>query len=639
VNTGPDRGGRALSAGQVDPLKRKRPLSGRLLRAGARVIRRTSPSLEQALRRARQEGRWAHRSVPPPEIVVERTNLGPEADELVAGLRRRQKPVGLNTDYDLLRENFDHLNFALQARAKNAITPYDPIATYLRNGPAAINNPDVNFSMTAYLERYPEKLASREHPYLGWLRRGRAAGEIADPAPKVEEMAQVLDLSPHELVDALVERRTDLQERLRTGKLGEMLARAADVDPLVSNVWPEASRPVLLPVTSTVTVMQMATLHACQAAAGFRRARVLLVVHKPRWGGGRRVEGHIAHALTGRVAPEDVVVIYTDESGVAPPGRFPEGVREIDFAAHAADMGPDWQQHTLAMLVRSFHADAIVNVNSGVFHRGLRSYGSALAVSERMFPVFLCNERDEMGNWFGWPASQSYRLFDQVTKFITDSEYLAQWFDDVYQLDRRSREKIHVLRAPVDATLPVASPNGSSNASARSTVFWAGRWDRQKRVGLVLDIARLMPDVDFRMWGESVLQQSRLTRLPENVKAEGTYAAFRDLDLGEADVWLYTSAWDGVPSILLEVAMTGVPIVGSLVGGTGEVLSNADSWPVEDIDNAEGYVKAIRAVLADKAGARQRALALRERLLGQRSEAAFAEQVADLLLVGGKAKA
>jgi hypothetical protein len=69
------------------------------------------------------------------------------------------------------------------------------------------------------------------------------------------------------------------------------------------------------------------------------------------------------------------------------------------------------------------------------------------------------------------------------------------------------------------------------------------------------------------------------------------------------------------------------------------VLSKADSWPVEDVDNALDYVNAVRAVLADKAEARRRALALRERLLGQRSEAAFAEQVADLLLVGGEARA
>ena len=238
---------------------------------------------------------------------MERTNLGPEMDKLVAALKRRQERVGVDRDYDLLRDRFDHLNFALQAAAKNVITPWDPINIFLWNGAEATNSPDINFSMRSYLERYPEKLESKERsPYLEWIKRGKAAGEIADPAPEVERMALVLDLSPHELVDALVERRTDLQQRLRTGKLGEMWARAAEIDPLVAGVWPESSRPVLLPLAGVTPVKQMAALHASQVEAGFRRARVLLVAHRPRWGGGRRMEGHIAHALTSRVPPEDI---------------------------------------------------------------------------------------------------------------------------------------------------------------------------------------------------------------------------------------------------------------------------------------------------------------------------------------------
>jgi glycosyltransferase involved in cell wall biosynthesis len=92
-----------------------------------------------------------------------------------------------------------------------------------------------------------------------------------------------------------------------------------------------------------------------------------------------------------------------------------------------------------------------------------------------------------------------------------------------------------------------------------------------------------------------------------------------------------------VPTLLLEVAMTGVPIVGSLVGGTGEVLSEDDAWPIAEIDDAGAYVKAIREVLANRTAARDRALALRERLLRERSEDSFAKQVTDLLLVAGKA--
>jgi hypothetical protein len=66
------------------------------------------------------------------------------------------------------------------------------------------------------------------------------------------------------------------------------------------------------------------------------------------------------------------------------------------------------------------------------------------------------------------------------------------------------------------------------------------------------------------------------------------------------------------------------------------VLSEDDAWPIAEIDDPGRYVEAIREVLANGQAARERALALRERLLRERSERPFAEQVTDLLLVTGK---
>ena len=119
---------------------------------------------------------------------------------------------------------------------------------------------------------------------------------------------------------------------------------------------------------------------------------------------------------------------------------------------------------------------------------------------------------------------------------------------------------------------------------------------------------------------------------PDNVRLEGRYTDFSELDLSEADAWLYTSGWDGVPSLLLEVGMTGVPIVGTLIGGTGEVLGDDDGWPVREIEDPEAYAKAIRDVLADPSEARRRAAALRDRLLRQRTYGPYAELAAELLL-------
>jgi glycosyltransferase involved in cell wall biosynthesis len=69
------------------------------------------------------------------------------------------------------------------------------------------------------------------------------------------------------------------------------------------------------------------------------------------------------------------------------------------------------------------------------------------------------------------------------------------------------------------------------------------------------------------------------------------------------------------------------------VGGTGEVLHDDGSWPVKNPEDPDAYVRAIRDVLADPTEARRQSLALRERLLRERTEAEFADRAADLLLL------
>jgi hypothetical protein len=68
------------------------------------------------------------------------------------------------------------------------------------------------------------------------------------------------------------------------------------------------------------------------------------------------------------------------------------------------------------------------------------------------------------------------------------------------------------------------------------------------------------------------------------------------------------------------------------------VLSEEDAWPVADGEGAEAYVAAIRTVLAEPHDSRRRALALRERMLRERTEKAFATQAADVLLADDTSK-
>lgn len=566
-----------------------------------------------------------------PQVERETTYLGPVMDEAVYRARQRMRP-GQDPDYDLIHENFDAWHYLLQAPHLLEDPDVDLIEHFLEEGTAAGLTPHPDFSPTAYVARYPRKTAAHRirHPYLAWLKRGRAAGHIADPAPRIHSMAQVLGREPAEVAQLVADRRRSLQQRFRTGKLGEMMAKATEIEPLIGAAWPEVASPKILPVSSAPVVGAVHAIHEAHAAAGWRTARLVLVINRARWGGGRRMEGHLAHALADEIGAEEIVVIYTDDGGTAPPGRFPEGVREINFAQLTESVPREQAQHALVMLLRTFGADSIVNINSRMLYEATRRYARALAASERLYLVFFCNEQTAMGTWMGWSLRYFYRLFDLVAGVITDSSHLAEELVTTYKVPEKDRDRMHVFRAPVDRGLPDVS-DAPRAPQRRPQVFWAGRWDRQKRIDIFFAIARAMPEVDFRMWGEPVTERSTV-EVPSNVSLEGRYAHIADVPLAEADCWLYTSAWDGVPSQLLEVAMTGIPIVGSQVGGTREILRPDHAWPVTELDDVDAYVAAIRAVLDDPAEARNRARRLRADLAEERTASDFAQRAADLML-------
>ncbi|MGH3506993.1 MAG: glycosyltransferase family 4 protein [Nocardioidaceae bacterium] len=545
---------------------------------------------------------------------------------------RRQMRLGVDPDYDLVAAHFDHAHYVLAHPGTWDQPGVDLIEHFLAE-PRANRSPTPHFSTGAFLENNPPHSWSGErHPYLAWLKRGKAAGQVADPAPRISAMAGMLGMSSERAVELLVQRRADVIDRLLHGELGEMYRKATRIEPLIGRTSARFTRPRLFPFGHPQAIDQAAAIHAAHETVGFRRARLLLVVNRPRWGGGRRMEGHIAHALARSIDPDDIVVVYADGpgGGAAPAGRFPDGVRELDFAALVADLEPEEQQVALVLLLRTFQADAIVNLNSATLYHAMQSLGKALARSERIFLCFFCNEQMPIGAWTGWSLRFFYRLYEQVAGVFTDSEFLAAELLETHRVPMAWADRLQVLRAPVDASVPLASeppPQGR-----RPQVYWAGRWVRQKRLGLLCEIAEQMPDVDFRMWGEPV-RGGHVPPMPDNVIVEGRYRHISHIPLDDADAWLYTSAWDGVPSQLLEVGMTGIPLVGTLVGGTGEVLLEGHAWRVPEDAGADAYVAALRQVLADPGAARQRAVELRERLLAERTESAFAEHVARVLLL------
>lgn len=540
----------------------------------------------------------------------------------------------------------------------------DLIQHYLRVGISELRDPSPHFSSTLYLERYPDVAASREDPFLHWLRIGLSEGRIGSQQPEFEKIAEALDLNPQSLQLNIMGVRNDLRERLETGKLGEMVAKAAKHEPLIEQVWPKMTSPQIQPFHVPEVALMNGVIANAQKQAKNRRAKAVICVNAPRWGAGRRLEGHLAFALTELLGAENVLIMVTDEGGDIPAWKRPEGVRYVDFTTQMGELEDDRRQRALLGFLRSLRSEMVFNVNSKLLWQTIGSFGPVMQEEVPVIGCFFCSERDGLGFHGGYPASQFYRTYKHVHGFVTDSHFLRGDLIRQYVVPEEEQNRIHVLEAPVDATIPVAAdPNSDAAAKARlevtshqgkrkrvdgsaqhhfvkpypsrgaekptrPQVFWAGRLDAQKRLDVLYEIAAAMPEIDFRVWGEPIAKRSWVPpNAPDNIWFEGSYSKFAELPLHDASAWLYTSAWDGVPSILLEVAMSCVPIVGTEVGGTGEVLVPDLTHPVKDVEDIQAYVSGINEVLKEPDIARNNALSLRKKLCEDRTEQAYVNAV------------
>ncbi|PSL17617.1 glycosyltransferase family 4 protein [Shimia abyssi] len=495
----------------------------------------------------------------------------------------------------------------------------NPIQHYLQIGAGKNFNPSPHFSTKMYKTRAHDLLKSGTNPFVHWLQVGLHNGRLGDPNHKLPLIAkQLLGLKAPEVAHEMVERRTDLLNRLKYGKLGEMVAGATELDPLIGASWPEAFAPKMPPFHTPRTSDKLDALCALRDAAGYQRAQFVLAVNRPRWGCGLKEEGYLAKFLSEAYGPESVLIIYTDTNDEITPGRFDPAIRQVSLKTATKGSAEDVAIDVLQTFLRSLRPIAFFNINSRLSWVCQVTYQAVMSREMKIYNYLFCNEKSVLGTWVGYPVKYVYRCFDWCEELLVDSHFLKAELIERFALPEAMHARIRVISAPVDYSVALA-PAPPLKPTRPRQVFWSGRFARQKRLDLLPQIAMRMPDVIFRVWGKAILgkfDDSTLAR--HNIVLEGSYETFSDLPLEECDAWLYTSEWDGVPHLLLEVCMTGIPIVGSVVGGTSEVLKDDLSWPVEDIDDVDAYVAALRDILGRSTEARACATRLREQMMKER---------------------
>ena len=321
-------------------------------------------------------------------------------------------------------------------------------------------------------------------------------------------------------------------------------------------------------------------------------------------GGADRLLLHYLDAIR-RHRPEWNVAVLTTLGGRSTRlGTIPDGVTAVDvgevFDAHG--VGYVERIKVLADLLVQYGPALTHTINAEIVLDLLDLYGATVRRRTNVFLSTFSVVKSHHGEVYAPFVTRSEDILDNVAGVITDNHAVIERLHDLGGLDR---EKFHVHHQPAPA-LDVARRDVVSSATK---FLWAGRFDQEKRLDVVADIAARLratgsPAV-IHVYGTTVLDNADTAGLLDRLRASGVvvhppYDGFTSLPLDEFAGVLLTSDMEGVPIILLEAAAAGLALVAPQVGGVPEVVRPETGWPVSRTEAIDEYVTAIGSILTDR---------------------------------------
>lgn len=381
---------------------------------------------------------------------------------------------------------------------------------------------------------------------------------------------------------------------------------ARQVDPLLQASQFLAQKPV-----SMVTPIHWTPAgHAYRRIARRIQAREFDMVILVPWlkhGGADLGALHHAHACQ-EAFGQRTLVIATEQGDSPWASRLPSGVQFLDMGSElgALSAGNREPELVLSRLLVQMAPKRIHVINSHLAWRTIAKHGLAIRQKSRIYASLYCDELDAEGRREGLAQRHLPDAARWLDAVISDNSVAWRGWVDTLGL---APGIFHVAHFPAPATSAASPATG-----IRNRLLWASRLDRQKRPDLLVEIVRSLPEFHWDIHGISPdAKSSAISALSRsgNVTLHGAYEDFAKIVRGDHRAFVYTSAWDGLPNVLLEAASSDLPIIAPDIGGIRDLVPTP--LQLQPSNEAKAYANAVHA-LNDPAGREGYLLAQRSRL-------------------------
>lgn len=365
-------------------------------------------------------------------------------------------------------------------------------------------------------------------------------------------------------------------------------------------------------------------------------------------GGAEWAAIHLCRATLELRPGQSVVLIVTDKDLINDHMSLPPEVFLVVMDRYfSAQLTFERKQILLRNLLRSGKPKTFHNINSEVAWHLIMSDGKHLKRHTRLYAsIFAFQFAQDHRTKIGYAAYFLKKAMPHLAGLLSDNHRFLADATQEYSLSVAERERLAVLYQPCRLLLddrtgyPVVSLKceqskflsvSDSQLERRPQVLWAGRLDAEKRVDLLLEIVRCCQFADFRVFGQGVLNDHlTLPELP-NLTYEGPFASPLEwLDRYNYDAFVFTSHWEGMPNILLEVGALGIPVIAPTVGGVIELINETTGYPLPEQPDVVHYKQALLQIINDPVQSLQRACKLQNLIEQRHGWQDFLKSVASL---------
>lgn len=323
-----------------------------------------------------------------------------------------------------------------------------------------------------------------------------------------------------------------------------------------------------------------------------------------------------------------ILVIATNDTPSPWATRLPDNVDYMPWGeiCTATGLWQDLHLQLFARLVVQLKCKRLHIIQSALGFSFAEKYKHMLAANDyRVYACAFCEDVDDEGRFIGHVHSGLPGAYPALDKILTDNQAIVTQLVHEYGFDP-NKFTVHYQPAELAAVQP---PHVQHSKPYR--ILWASRVARQKRPDILREIARRLSPDDFAIDIYGTLHEGFTPEYFDSLPAArymGGFDGLGSLDLAQYDAFLYTSANDGVPNILLGIAAAGLPIVASNDGGVGEFIKDHQTgFLINPLDDIAAYVRALEELRAQPELAQTLATNAQHLLKTRHSEAAFVQAV------------